>query len=368
MVSVFFFGFCGCLSAQDSDPFGSTPESEKARVARQAKEEQARKAVLDSEKAVAAARAKMERAQLLEEIQKIELKNQVEIRDLKNEWKRTQSELDACKSQMEVNRKELEFLEDASKIRNDFSSELVMYLLNSEKESEQLIALNFLIENLGKASNARVSCVPLTSSLLIKLREIMISDKEVLNEKARWAVMALKPDLAKEAGYQPRTGYWEPVNSEYNGRVYRMLKELAYLDYQESALLDFAEDVEDHYDLEVILDSKIDHEKMISFRSRELSLRDTLEAFFEQEGLTYRLVESGISIYPAGSPKAAALETYNVRGLLSEEVTIEQLVELVTESVNGKAKIRKLDKFRIAVIADGIVQYQVQKALGTLAR
>lgn len=173
-------------------------------------------------------------------------------------------------------------------------------------------------------------------------------------------------------GYQPPGTYWRPI-----GEVIEVETGIT-----RSKLAEPQEFYFDEFSLEEVLDelsmmSDVDFnfeltperlEREVTYIQNDRETADALQAILSAQGLGYRISGKGIDIYSQQDSRLRTRDIFFVAGLLTEEVNLEKLLELIKVETDGanesQPEFSVIDKNSFAVIGTEPQLRTVSKLLG----
>lgn len=379
------------------DPFsGPSPEElkQKEEAERRAKEHRAKLEAVRKEQDVAKLKTQLEAAyQHIESLQDEFDSLREEYRDVREKLERSKqysAELSESTSRkmrfLESDKQEFESL--LSKTRSS-QNEFMKRLLSSGEPTIQRVALNYLAQLGGIESQTKARLVEFDQETTTLLDTLADSADEQTRQLAR-AALVDQSFLARRLGFQPSGGMWLPLSSNPEGKehflgpIRQRLNKTIEIDFIEIPLRDALEYIEYDTAIEIRLPEQLakqHEEQYFTIEAKKITTRAALEEILAEFDLTYRIYDNYVKILPAGDPEAIAKLTYNVRGLLTDEVDIMKLEQLLVNQFAKGGKVEKklgveyaevvievVDAQRLVITATEPVQHEVSVFLGSLAR
>jgi hypothetical protein len=107
---------------------------------------------------------------------------------------------------------------------------------------------------------------------------------------------------------------------------------------------------------------------LVTYKADGVELADGLAQILDQANLAYRVIDNRMLIIKNSDKRLRGVETYNVRGLLTEKLDIESMISLIKETDELSVSIKAIDEHRMVVTASAVDQRRVGKILGALAK
>ncbi len=259
----------------------------------------------------------------------------------------------------------------STEIKNQMHIDLVNTLLHSKEASDQLIGLRHLETCLRVESRRGRMNIPVNSVTLDRMKRLTDSENEDVKQNSIRVFINVHPSQAREVGFQAPGGTWKPIGfgmSQQESKIRAVLTEICEFQYDDVELNDFIEDLQDQYNLNVGLSSDVDSKMRVSFSSRGQSLGNALTLFTNQHELSFVVDNESLMILPVSSPNAMKSLTYNVRGLLTEKLDIEEVVEIATDNLGKPLKVNVLDEHRMIVRCTEPQHHRLSLLLGALSK
>ena len=105
-------------------------------------------------------------------------------------------------------------------------------------------------------------------------------------------------------------------------------------------------------------------------------MQTALEQLLAKQNLTFVVRENDLLILPKNDPAAKISLTYNVRGLLTDQLTMEGLVKLINKIITDDKSeeelkfdfhVREIDQNRLIIVGTEREQARVASLLNSLA-
>lgn len=379
------------------DPFsGPSPEEvkQKEEAERRAKDYRAKLEAVRKEQDVAKLKAQLEAAYqhietLRDESETLEKEYHV-VREMLEKSKQYSAELSESTSRkmrsLESEQQEFELL--LGKTRSS-QNELVKRLLMTGEPKIQRIALNYVTQLGNMEMESKKPLVDFDEETTNLLDQLADSQDEQTRKLAR-AALVDQSFLARRLGFQPSGGMWLPLSNNPEGKehflgpIRQRLNNTIEIDFIEIPLRDALEYIEYDTAIEIRLPEQLakqHEEQYFTIEAKKITTRAALEEILAEFDLMYRIYDNYVKILPAGDPEAIAKLTYNVRGLLTDEVDIMKLEQLLVKQFAKGGKVEKklgveyaevvievVDAQRLVITATEPVQHEVSLFLGSLAK
>ncbi|MGI9516998.1 MAG: hypothetical protein ACR2NP_08140 [Pirellulaceae bacterium] len=190
-------------------------------------------------------------------------------------------------------------------------------------------------------------------AVMERLIHLLDSPAVETSTAASRALVTIDPVVAGRLGFQSGKHPWL---SENRPAEHIILNRRATMDYYETRLDDVLEEIRQNFRVMVTTAPEVDTEQLVTLTLEGMPLREGLGRIVEQLGLTFRLIENELHILPIDHDEARLPLTYNVRGLLTGQLTIEDIVRISREAVvNDRSEeetgfaIRPVDEHRVLV-------------------
>ncbi|MEZ6093993.1 MAG: hypothetical protein R3C03_07105 [Pirellulaceae bacterium] len=261
--------------------------------------------------------------------------------------------------------------------QRELASNLDRNFLQLQKQNQDLAeAISIMLQELMKTSNpdAIVNAIHMINLMLpaegtysgelkharalqsTLLDLLQYSDSNVRNA-AFQTLQAVAPDVATENGYQSADGFWHSLESLHSNPFSNDCSRAA-LQYE--AWVDGDGTVEEALDFmssdlsaSVVWPADTEIKGKSTPNLREIPILDAITTILRVHGHGFVLHENRVEIYPIGSPELINGLTYDVRGLLSSELTLDSLAEKTRSAISdGEGiEITQLSESRIFVRA-----------------
>ncbi|MEQ8212056.1 MAG: hypothetical protein RH917_19815 [Lacipirellulaceae bacterium] len=383
------------------DPFSGETQAQKDYMRRQQEAEEKREREKDAK--IAALRKEQDIAKLKAMLEEsYEHINQLkrEIHERHYELDRLQQEHDEVRVDGERMRETLG--RDVEEMTNLFAEaqsiqrQLIKRLLSAKHPEATLATLNFLSRwgQVNRDANARPH--PLDKETIRLLDALADSEDRQIRQLARDALVQHSPAVANRMGFQEAHGYWLPVTTSEtkdiqvsNDSVRARLNSKILIDFIEIPLEDALEYIGDFCDVEIRLPEPLrkdpSHEdfdeQLLTYESDEGTARAALEELLGQLDLTYCIEGNSVKIISTDDPKTTVRLTYNIRGLLTDEIDMKKIEQLLIDQFTKEGKVEEkievrepgtviqtIDKHRLVVTASESTQHEVSVLLGSLVR
>ncbi len=290
------------------------------------------------------------------------------IFDLNTQLKKAETWIKESRSESETRRLESNLLRDL--VLRDLAKRL-----NSDSPEMQLDALeslNSLIDLENRVSATQDSFHEIFNAVSPALGRHLDSENVDVRLATIDFLSRTATPLGVRLGFQPATeSGWKAIESSIDlvdESIREYLLETQPIDFFDDPLETALDIILGYNALSFSHHHTIDLETPINFRGGENTIRFALEKVLAKCDLDYRIRNGDIEIWPAGSPDLEMTLTYNIRGLLTETVDVDQLIENLKASIPNQ-KVRSVfpvDDYRIRVIATERQHREVAKSLASL--
>lgn len=363
---------CNAVQTESDDPFGRSSQLKQRdpfSVKPSDTEEAERKAAAEEEAKQLAEIAKMDKQLLLEKVRRLKAESDARLTEIMNRYQESKNDVRHLQQQVQVLQNKVNVATARSQVHDQLLANFLMPQLVSEDEKQQEQGLRHLEEIVVTVEGEGQHYYPNSERLLRQLCHLVDSEHEPVRKKAVWLVRVMSPNTAAELGFQNRKDRWVSVNeTRSSSRVSRSLDSVCTLDYESTVLLDVIEEIQDQYAINVMLDNSVDQEMLISIDRRGVSLREGLTQLLGSKGLSFRVSSSGIAVSKQGDASLSHPKTYNIRGLLTEEIGVDEIVKFADQAFGKAGSAQKLDRNRFVVIGDEVQHERVAKALAAIAK
>ncbi|MEL7498442.1 MAG: FecR domain-containing protein [Planctomycetota bacterium] len=248
-------------------------------------------------------------------------------------------------------------------------SKFLAKLIASGEQPKQMMVMEHLKQTRNEAAVHEKSYMPVSTELVNKVIELVESDNEEIRKQAIDTLMQISPARAHEAGFQNTpSGYWRPVVSASHrvAQIHEALEHESNMRFDEDPLGDIAQVIRQQYQINFQVDEK-DRDKEITLDVRGQSLASALDQLAKKLDLVVAIVGEGVQMLPADHADARSTATFNARGLINGDITLDQLAELASDQVKTPSKVTKIGKYQLIVQATISEQRRVSLVLGSLS-
>ena len=264
-------------------------------------------------------------------------------------------------------------LEQSVSKKNEMHQRIFEQLLNSQESAQQQIALQHLMAcfDQERVSENVLSLEVGKPEIFRRLSRLVESDDARIQLQAARVFTVLSRSSAIELGFQFGPT-WEPTSrfdSEEESRIYRALKRHIELDYDEQVLEEIVDEVQSWFGIPVTLSKEVNGRTLVTFKATNLELGAALTRMLDKCELAYRVMDDQIVIMNKTDNRLNKSETYNVRGLLSEKLDIDGLINLITVDVGAdNVSVHAVDQHKLVVRGTENDHRRVSRFLGSLAK
>lgn len=230
--------------------------------------------------------------------------------------------------------------------------------------------MNNIRDAYNKAAEQGFEFYPVNDAIVQQLDKLVDSAEKEIHKQAVDTIVTIKPALGVKRGYQrARAGFWEPmpIGSTDSMRIRRTLGEPCDFWYEETPLEEVFEELSTRFRFNVYIDDSVELDTRLSIKSTGQTLATALDMIADRYGMVVAVVDNSIRFVPKGRPDSFATLTYNVRGLLNDEVVIEKLVEISAEQVDSDSKVWVIGKHQLVAKASEKDQRKISLLLGSLS-
>lgn len=249
--------------------------------------------------------------------------------------------------------------------------DLLAKLLASDDSARQLVALNDLMQVRNQSAQQGLAYLPGNFDIVKQLDCLLDSENKEVQERAVTALLVVKPEHAIERGFQPRpAGFWKavPTYSMTAAKIRRAFQEPCRMEYDETLVAEIAEEFMSRYGFDFYIDETVKPNTPVTISVTNQTLGSGLELFAGKLGLVVAVLDDSVKLVPRESPEAMSTLTYNVRGLLSDDISIEKLSELSAGQIDSASKVWVVGKHQLVAKATEKEQRKISLLLGSLSR
>ena len=378
--------FASSLLAQDaSDPFGGSrsidqdPFKPRAQDPFKAKtespEERAQKMIQKADEAARLAEKANDIEKLKKANREILMALQMEKSRHQNAMRQVLEELQAAtvmQAQLQERLKRIDTTGVYHQAKDDYVRKaylgFIAQMLASPEPANQFAGLKHIRDSHLRASEEGIAHNPVNHNIRLQLRKLVESSDKKVQSAAVEIYCTLEPTKAAELGYQ-RTLFWRSTveSSLQVDRIRRAFAEMTEMDYEECPLEDIVDDISRQYAFDFSFDENTEPGTLVTIDVRDQRLASALDAVAEKVGLVVCVLEDSVKLLPKNHAKAKSTLTYNVRGLVNEDVTLDSLAKLVGEQIDKDSKVWKMGKYSIVAKALESDQRKISRVLGSLS-
>ena len=264
-------------------------------------------------------------------------------------------------------------LEQSVSKKNEMHQRIFEQLLNSQDSAQQQIALQHLMAcfDQERVSDNMLSLEVGKPEIFRRLSRLVESDDAKIQIQAARVFTVISRSSTIELGFQFGPT-WEPTgrfNTEAESRIYSALKRPVDLDYDEQVLEEIVDEIQSWFDVPVTLSKEVNGRTLVTFKGSGLELDAAFSRMLDKCDLAYRVMDDQIVIMKKTDNRLNKSETYNVRGLLSEKLDIDGLINLITIDVGAdNVSVNAVDQHKLVVRGTENDHRRVSRFLGSLAK
>lgn len=245
---------------------------------------------------------------------------------------------------------------------------LIEELLGAKDVASQLTGLNHILNVHNKAIEKELAFVPANSNVLLKVQALAESDNQQVRIAAIKDLLVIRPDSARDLGFQAK-GYWQSITERTvtGERISQAFSVPTDFVYDEVPLADLVDQIRMEFRFDFAIDDSVDPETLLTIDIQGQPLASGLNEIATKLGLVVCQLENMVKLLPPTHPDIRSSLSYNVRGLISEKMTLDQLEKHVGQQLGDESKVWKMGHQILSVKATTMEQRKVSTALGALS-